>query len=130
MSKTWVLIAALACGGFWASAADAACPKKVPNFAWALDAKDQRVTGSYVSDKVKGKKVTFKEGGTENYLADGGYFFKLGSDKWVARGVKFYENGVRCIDYPRAPRFDLYVENKKKLVLINQYNERFVARVR
>ena len=107
----------------------AACGKKPPVNNWNLQAGDKRVTGAYLGKLLPGKKVKFMEGGIEDYAANGGYTYKLKGKSYRSNGFRFYADGIRCIDYPNDPRYDLYVVNGGKLVLINWVGGRYVGQV-
>ena len=127
MLKTAVVGAVLALA--LATPVSATCGKKPPVNNWNLQAGDKRVTGAYLGKMLTGKKVRFKEGGTEVFAADGGYTYKLDGKSYRSNGFRFYANGIRCIDYPNDPRYDLYVVNGGKLMLINRVGGRYVGQV-
>ncbi|MBB97504.1 MAG: hypothetical protein CML68_23255 [Rhodobacteraceae bacterium] len=110
------------------SAALAACPDAPPSKArFNVESGDQGVTAAWLEKTLSGKKVRFDEG-TEHYKSGGAYSYKSGNQTWDAPGYRFYDNGMRCIDYP-SPRFDLYVVRDKQLVLINGNGGRFVGKI-
>lgn len=115
--------------GLLAGAAQADCPSSAPRTSWNVQAGDQRVSGSYVEKLVTGHKVRFDYGGYETYGANGSYSYKDSTGTYGADSVRFYGDGVRCIGYSNGARFDLYVVNGGKLVLINSEGERYVTRI-
>jgi len=112
-----------------AGAAGAACPGKAPAKKWNTQAGDQAVDHKWLEKTLSNKKVVYSSGGTEHYRKNGSYRFTAGGQKYNAGGYQFYSSGVRCIAYSE-PRFDRYVVNGGKLVLINWQGERYVAKVR
>ena len=116
-------------GVLFGSAAQADCPKKSPSIEGRVSFQngDKRVNAAWLNKTLVGKRVKFDDG-TELYANDGSYSYKAGSQTWKAPSYKFYDNGLRCIDYPQ-PRFDMYVVNDGKLVLINANGNRFVGKV-
>lgn len=112
-----------------AGAAVAGCPANSPDPSRFNTVEgDQRVNTSWLERTLGGKRLVFQVG-TEHYNADGSYRWQTGNQSWDAPGYRFYNNGFRCIDYP-APRFDFYVVNDGKLILINGNGERYVGRIR
>lgn len=99
-------------------AALAECPKNSPNAKWNTHSEDQRVDAAYLQKLLPGKKVKFGKAGTEVYNSDGSYTYRTSNKSYDAPNYKFYNDGVRCINYSN-PRFDLYVINGKRLFLIN-----------
>ncbi|WP_146346616.1 hypothetical protein [Falsiphaeobacter marinintestinus] len=110
-----------------AAAAAAACGSSAPKNGWNLHSDDQRVTADFLAKTLEGKEVKY-DGGTETYRTDGSYAYKAGSETWKAPGYRFYKDGVRCIDYSK-PRYDLYVVNNGKLVLVNWGGGRYEGRL-
>jgi hypothetical protein len=113
---------------FTAGMALAECPKRPPSHKWNIQSGDQRVDAAFLSANLSGKRVRYRGDGTERYHKDGSYSYQSEGLVWPAPSYKFYSNGVRCIDYP-TPRFDLYVVNNKKLVLVNMQDWRGIGRV-
>ncbi|KIC21518.1 hypothetical protein [Leisingera sp. ANG-Vp] len=124
--KSFIVFAAAL---FAAGSASAACPGKAPKQNWNLQAGDQRVSGQYLTKLLSGKKVKFGSAGTEQYRKDGGYRYSTGGQNYNAGSYKFYADGVRCIGYSNL-RYDLYVVNNGKLVVINREGGRFEGKVR
>ncbi|MEO0937708.1 MAG: hypothetical protein AAFY38_06100 [Pseudomonadota bacterium] len=122
---------------FWSAAflaasvvgAHAACPERAPRVGWNTQSGDARVSAEFLAQNLAGKRVGFSGGGTEHYRGNGSYRFSAGGQTFRADGYKFYENGVRCIGYA-PPRFDLYVVNNGKLILVNEQGGRFEAKIR
>lgn len=112
-----------------AAVAVAACGTRPPVNNWNTQSGDQRVSGDYLQSLLAGKKVKFKSVGTEHYRADGTYAFRFEGQTSRAPGYRFYPDGIRCIDYPQQPRYDLYVVRDQQLVLINWVGGRYPARV-
>lgn len=114
---------------FVASAADASCPAEAP----VIDSRvnlvegDKLVNAAWLERNLAGRRVKY-DVGTEHYEADGSYYYRAGSNRWDAPSYRFYKNGWRCIGYP-TPRFDFYVVNDGRLVLINADGWRGVGRV-
>lgn len=108
----------------------AACPKTSPKVAKSyLQGGDQRVNAAWLKKTLSGRKVVFPSGEYEQYWDNGSYSYHSGSQKWAANSYQFYDTGMRCIGYSN-PRFDLYVVNDGKLILVNQNKERFVGRIK
>ncbi|WP_415401685.1 hypothetical protein [Tateyamaria sp. SN3-11] len=114
---------------FTAFGAYADCSKRPIKHSWNIHSSDQRISGDYVAKLVTGKRVRFGKTGSENYGADGSYFYQDSAGKYQAIGVKFYNDGSRCIHYANGPRYDLYVANAGQLVLINRGGGRFEGKV-
>ena len=113
-----------------AGTAWAGCPSKAPNPAKSFfSAGDQKVNAAWLQKNLAGKKVVFPNGETEVYSPNGSYSYKASGNSWNAGSYKFYNNGMRCIGYDK-PRFDLYVVNNGKLVLVNKGGERYVGRIK
>ena len=111
------------------SAALADCPSSTPDVSrFPTVEGDQRVNANWLQKTLKGKRLVFSDG-TEQYNADGSYLYTSGNNSWRAPSYRFYDNGFRCIDYP-SPRFDYYVVNNGKIVLINGQGNRFVGSLR
>lgn len=123
-----VFLSALALIGM-AFQAFADCPVKAPSDrSIAMVDGDQKVNAAFLEKTLVGKRVTFSDG-TETYGKNGAYRYKMGSQTYDAPSYRFYDNGFRCIDYPDGPRFDYYVVNGEKLVLINGSGQRFAGKV-
>ncbi len=108
------------------------CPARSPNLKWNVHSADQTVDAAFLGKTLVGKRVRYNFGGvksTESYQSDGGYTYKDGSGTYAPKGYTFYSNGVRCLDYPRGPRFDRYVVANNKLILINQQGGRFEGKI-
>ena len=112
-----------------ATAASAKCPAKSPSIEGRVtfDAADKRVNAKWLEKNLSGRRVRFDDG-TEHYKVDGSYSYKAGSNTWDAPEYRFYNNGLRCIGYSSL-RYDIYVVNGGKLVLINGSGNRFVGRI-
>jgi hypothetical protein len=124
-TATWVLL--LFVGA--ASDVSADCPAKPPSDRdVAVADGDQKVDAGFLEKTLVGKRVRYSDG-TESYDESGSYSYKIGNQTWDAPSFRFYDNGFRCIDYPNGPRFDYYVVNDGKLVLINGAGERFSGKV-
>ena len=106
----------------------ASCLAKAPSHKWNLHSDDQRLTGDYLNKTLTGKKVKY-DGGTEHYRSKGRYRYQAGSDTYDAPSYHFYDNGIRCIGYSQA-RYDMYVVNNGKLVLINWHGGRYEGKLR
>ncbi|MBO9453467.1 hypothetical protein J7426_24625 [Tropicibacter sp. R16_0] len=107
-----------------------ACPKASPKVAKSfLKSGDQRVNAAWLEKNLSGRKIVFPSGEFERYWDNGSYSYHSGGQKWAANSYKFYDSGMRCIGYS-TPRFDLYVVNGGKLVLVNQNKERYVAKIK
>ncbi len=114
------VIAAVTGGAAWA-----ACPATAPDPArFATQPGDQKVNAAWLQQTLAGNKLAFPAGGTEIYHADGRYSYQQDGQTFDAPSYRFYDSGMRCIDYP-SPRFDLYVVHDKTLVLINGQGGRF-----
>jgi hypothetical protein len=112
-----------------ASQVSADCPAKPPSDRdVAVADGDQKVDARFLEKTLVGKRVRYSDG-TESYDQNGSYSYKIGNQTWDAPIYRFYDNGFRCIDYPNGPRFDYYVVNDGKLVLINGAGERFSGKV-
>jgi hypothetical protein len=107
----------------------AACPDSPPKIDWNLHSDDQRIDAGYLKDLLAGNKVKFNFGGTEHYRKSGKYRYSDAGQTYDADTFRFYKNGVRCIGYGQ-PRFDLYVVNNGKLLLVNVVGGRYEAKVR
>ncbi|MCA0872353.1 hypothetical protein LCL97_16080 [Seohaeicola saemankumensis] len=110
-----------------AAPAFAACPDKAPRIKWNTHSGDQRVNDAYLQKLLPGKKVRF-DSGYESYNKNGSYTFRAGSQKHDAPSYRFYKDGSRCINYAN-PRFDLYVVNDKRLILVNAQGGRYQGKV-
>jgi hypothetical protein len=127
LMKTAILALCLVVGVV--SQATANCPSKPPSDRdVALADGDQKVNAGFLEKTLVGKRVRYSDG-TETYDESGSYSYKIGNQTWDAPKYRFYDNGFRCIDYPNGPRFDYYVVNDGKLVLINGAGERFQGNV-
>jgi len=123
-----LFFAALA-GSLVATTVSAECPAKTPsNKRINIQQGDERVNAAWLNKHLSGQRVSFEQVGTEYYQANGSYAWKQGSQKWEAPSYRFYDNGFRCIDYP-SPRFDLYVVNNGKLVLIDGTGGRYIGEI-
>lgn len=109
----------------------AACPDKSPSTSNAnFHSDDQRVNAKWLTENLAGRKVYFNRG-KEDYKNDGSYAFSFSGKSDNAPGYKFYNSGMRCIDYPPKSRFDLYVVNNGKLIMIDSMGRRFeVTKIR
>ncbi len=112
----------------FATSAIAGCPASAPKINWNLQSGDQRVDSAYLEKLLTKKKVQF-EGGVEHYRSGGKYRYSAGGQKYDAPAYSFYNSGVRCIGY-NQPRFDLYVVNGGKLILVNANGGRFEGKVK
>lgn len=113
-----------------ATAAQADCPSTPPDASkFPTSAEDQEVDARWLEKNLAGRKIIYDGGDTEHYKPDGSYSFRSNGRSYQAPGYRFYENGIRCIDY-QSPRFDYYVVNNKRLIVINQQGGRFVGRLR
>ena len=110
-------------------AADAKCSNKAIKQNWNFQSDDVRISGKFLEKTVIGKLVSYGDEGTEHYGADGSYFYKSNEGKWDAKGVVYYKDGSRCLDYANGPRYDMYVVNNKRLVLINGHGGRLEAKI-
>jgi hypothetical protein len=111
-----------------ASTAIADCPGKPPKVKWNTHSGDQRVNAAYLQKLLPGKKVKFGGDGTEVYHKNGKYTYRASGGNYDAPSYKFYSDGTRCINYPN-PRFDLYVVNDKRLILVNAEGGRLEGKV-
>jgi hypothetical protein len=102
-----------------------ACANKPPKMKWATMKSDVRVGGDVIEKLVAGQKVRFGSA-YEHYKRNGSYVFNDGNRQHKPDGYKFYSSGVRCLNY-QEPRYDLYVVNGDKLVLINANGGRFAV---
>jgi hypothetical protein len=111
------------------TAALAECPSTTPDASRfpTIDG-DQRVSAAWLNDTLSGNRLVLSEG-TEVYNSDGSYSYLIDGDTYNAPSYRFYDNGLRCTDYP-SPRFDLYVVNNGSLVLINGQGGRYVGELR
>ncbi|WP_170429282.1 hypothetical protein [Ruegeria arenilitoris] len=124
-----ILISAL-CGVFVSFTAQAACPAKAPKLSKSFFSDgDQKVNAAWLQKNLAGRKVVYPGKEVETYAADGSYSYKANGQTWSAGSYKFYDNGMRCIGYAK-PRFDLYVVNDGKLVLVNEGKGRYVGQIR
>ncbi len=106
----------------------AACPTKAPSDSkYNIHSDDHRVNAAWLTKTLSGKRLALPRG-VEIYNTDGTYNFKTKSQTQSAKSYKFYNNGIRCIDYPN-PRFDLYVVNNGTLVLISGGGGRIAGRL-
>ena len=114
---------------FAATAVAADCPSNPPSIEGRVSFADgdQKVGTAWLEKSLAGHRVKFSDG-TEHYNDNGTYTYKAGNQSWDAPGYKFYSSGLRCIDYA-TPRFDLYVVNDGKLVLINSGGSRLVGKI-
>lgn len=96
----------------------ASCPDNPPRIKWNTHSGDQRVNDAYLQKLLPGKKVKFGSDGTEVYKKNGSYTYRTSKGNFDAPNYRFYKDGTRCINYAN-PRFDLYVVNDKRLILIN-----------
>ncbi len=126
MNLTTCLLASLLIA--WTGSAFAGCPNKPPKQKWNTHSGDQRVNAAYLEKLLTGKKVKFKGEGTEIYKNKGTYTYKTSSNNYDAPSYRFYNDGTRCINYP-TPRFDLYVVNEKRLILVNAKGGRLEGKV-
>ncbi|MEL6414337.1 MAG: hypothetical protein AAFQ15_05295 [Pseudomonadota bacterium] len=110
----------------WGSAA-LACSSDPLNFDWNIQPGDQRITGDFLEQTVRGKKVRFGAE-YEHYRRNGRYTFFDGQNQYRADSYVIYADGSRCINYSPA-RYDLYVMRDGKLLLINERGERYPAQV-
>ncbi len=108
-------------------AAQAACSAKSPKHKWNFHSDDQRLSGAYLAKTLTGKKVRYDDG-SESYGKKGDYTYRAGSSAHRAPAFRFYPDGVRCIAYDR-PRYDVYVVNNGKLVLVNWQGGRYEGKV-
>lgn len=121
--KTMILWAVFS--GFLAASASADCPAKPPRMKWNTHSDDQRLSAEYLAKLLSGKTVKYDGGGRERYQKNGQYTYSEGGKKWSANAFRFYDGGVRCIGYSPEPRFDLYVANNGKLILVNARGGRY-----
>lgn len=113
---------------FVAGAAVAGCPNSPPKMNWNAHSGDQRVDAAYLQKLLTGKMVNFGSDGTEIYNKNGTYTYRTSAKSYDAPSYKFYNNGVRCINYSN-PRFDLYVVNEKRLILVNAKGNRMEGKL-
>lgn len=111
------------------TASFADCPASPPKLNWNIHSDDQRVDDAYLGKLLAGRKVSFSFGGVEHYRKNGKYRYSADGRSYNAPSYRFYANGVRCIAYP-TPRFDLYVVNNRKLVLVNTAEGRYEVSVK
>ncbi|MCV6823884.1 MULTISPECIES: hypothetical protein [Halocynthiibacter] len=111
-----------------ATGAFASCPASSPNIKWNTHSGDQRVNAAFLQKTLPGMKVDFGSDGAEIYGADGTYIYRAGNQAYKAPSYKFYDDGTRCINYAN-PRFDLYVVNEKRLVLVNAAGARLEGKL-
>lgn len=104
------------------------CPSSPPKITWNTQSGDQRVNADYLQKLLPGKKVKFQGDGTEVYHLNGSYSYLTADKKYDAPSYKFYDDGTRCTEYSK-PRFDLYVVNEKRLILVNAYGDRLEGRL-
>lgn len=112
---------------------NAKCQNSAPSSAAyksAMKSGDKTVSVKWIKTNLVGRKVDFGKIGSENYIADGSYFYKTRDAKFTPKGYKFYNNGMRCLDYANGPSYDKYVVNDGKLFLINGVGERIQAKLR
>ena len=108
----------------------AECPAKSPKFSKSYYSDgDQKVNAAWLQKNLSGRKVVYPGKEFETYSANGSYSYTANGQAWKANSYRFYDNGVRCIGYDK-PRFDLYVVNNGKLVLVNQQKQRYVGEIR
>lgn len=107
--------------------AQAYCPNNAPGHQWNIHSSDQAVGKTFLQKNLVGKRVRYNVSGgtgTERYNPDGTYTYRLNNDVYDAPTYRFYNNGVRCIAYA-SPRYDRYVVNGGKVVLINWQGGRY-----
>jgi hypothetical protein len=102
-----------------------ACSNTPPKMKWATIKSDVKINGDVVAKLVAGQKVRFGKA-YEHYKRNGSYVFNDGQRQHKPDGFVFYSNGIRCLNYAQ-PRYDLYVVNGNKLVLINANGGRFAV---
>ncbi len=110
--------------------AHAACPNKAPKLSKSYFSDgDQKVNAAWLQNNLAGRKVVYTGKDPETYFSDGTYSYKRDGQTWKANSYKFYDNGMRCIGY-QNPRFDLYVVNNGKLILVNEQKKRYEGKIR
>ncbi len=124
------LILTVFCATLIGTIASAECPAKAPKLSKSyLSDGDQRVNAAWLQKNLSGRKVVYSGKEVETYSANGSYSYKANGQTWKANAYKFYDNGMRCIDFDK-PRFDLYVVNQGRLILVNEQKQRYIGQIR
>ena len=95
---------------------------------------DQKLNAAWLQKTLTGMKLRLSSAkgrheGTEDYRSNGAYrWVDRNGRKFDAPAYRFYDNGIRCIGYA-VPRFDYYVVNDGRIVLINSAGERYTGRL-
>ena len=102
---------------FAAQSAFASCPSAPLEKDWNTHDGDQRVNAEFLQKILAGRMVKFSDG-TEHYFRNGTYMYQVkGGGQLEAPNYKYYEDGSRCINFAN-PRFDLYVVNDRRLIMV------------
>ncbi len=107
----------------------AGCPDTPPTIKWNMHSDDQILDQVALKKQLTSRKVKYSDGGTEQYRKNGNYRYSADGQQYTAPSYKFYPSGVRCIAYSKL-RYDRYVVNNGKLVLINTHGGRYEATVK
>lgn len=122
-----ISLAFLAC--VLALPAIAECPAESPVKKWNTHDGDLTLNKVDLEKRLVGRIVKISNSGSEFYRRSGEYRYTEKGQKFHAPSYKIYSNGVRCIDYDK-PRFDKFVVNNKRLIMIDAQGGRFETKVK
>ncbi|AML49903.1 hypothetical protein [Falsihalocynthiibacter arcticus] len=112
-----------------AQSAFASCPTSPPETVWNTHDGDQHVNAEYLQKILAGNSVKYGREGTEYYNNNGTYVFSTSAGELRAPSYKYYEDGTRCINTVN-PRFDLFVVNDRRLILITNDGTRLEGQIK
>lgn len=106
----------------------ASCPSSPPVVIWNTHDGDQRVNADFLQRVLAGRMVKYGREGTEFYFRNGTYMYRTSGGEFEAPTYKYYDDGSRCINFVN-PRFDLYVVNDRRLIMINVEGGRLEGKI-
>ena len=99
-----------------------------PSYAaeWKTRSDDQLFSQAQLTTRVRGKVLTYFDGGTSDFRQDGAYFYTYGSGGVWEGHYDIGGDSTICITYITAQtRCDLYVSSGDRLTVITETGMRF-----
>lgn len=106
----------------------ALCAAPISAFAqdWNVRPWDSRITAAWVKENIVGKAITFIDGGTARYDADGAYAYVYNGGRTFNGTFEVADQGAICVTFESgSTRCDLFVLQGDNLMLITEEGGRY-----